>query len=116
VTARFAAAFGALACGASVALAAVARHAAGAQDGERLALAAAFAFAHGLALVAVATRVSRPATIARLAFALGIVLFSGSLVAAAWLGWPTVAAPAGGLLLMAGWAILAFDFLRRPPT
>jgi uncharacterized membrane protein YgdD (TMEM256/DUF423 family) len=58
-------------------------------------------------------RESRLALFARLAFAAGIPLFCGSLVGAALLAWPTALAPAGGLALMLGWAILAADFLRR---
>lgn len=111
---RHFAAFGALACGAAVALSAVAMHAADGHDRLRLGLAAALAFGHGLALVAIAARGSRLATFARVAFAAGIVLFSGSLVGAALHGWPTTLAPAGGIALMLGWGILAVDFLRRP--
>jgi uncharacterized membrane protein YgdD (TMEM256/DUF423 family) len=112
--ARAAAAFGALACGASVALAALAMHGAEGHAREQLALAALFAFMHGLGLVAIVARDSRLANLARAALALGVALFCGSLVAAALLGAPTAAAPAGGLAMMAGWAILAVDFLRRP--
>ena len=114
MTARAFAAFGALACGASVALSAVAMHAADGHDRERLALAAVFTFGHGLALVAIAARASRLATIARAAFVAGIALFCGTLVGAALLDWPSTFAPWGGIALMLGWAILAADFLRRP--
>jgi uncharacterized membrane protein YgdD (TMEM256/DUF423 family) len=113
VSARAFAAFGALACGASVALSAVAVHAADGHDRLRLALAAAIAFGHGLALVAIAARESRLATLARIGLGVGIVLFCGSLAGAALLAWPTALAPAGGIALMLGWAILAADFLRR---
>jgi uncharacterized membrane protein YgdD (TMEM256/DUF423 family) len=116
VSARAGATGGALACGAAIALAAFAMHGAAGHAQAQLALAAAFAFAHGLALVAIAARTGRLATLARLAFALGIAAFCGSLAGAALLGWPTVAAPAGGMVLMAGWAILAADFQRGPPT
>jgi uncharacterized membrane protein YgdD (TMEM256/DUF423 family) len=56
-----------------------------------------------------------PATIAGWSFAVGIVLFSGSLFALAagagrWLGW---VAPFGGGALMLGWAALAVLALRR---
>jgi uncharacterized membrane protein YgdD (TMEM256/DUF423 family) len=114
VSGRAFAAFGALACGAAVALSALAMHAADGHDRLRLGLAAAMAFAHGLALVAIAARVSRLATVARGGFAAGIALFCGSLVGAALQGWPTSLAPAGGVALMLAWAILAVDFLRRP--
>lgn len=51
----------------------------------------------------------RLAMVAGAAFTAGIVLFSGSLYALALRGEVVIegAAPAGGLLLMAGWALLA---------
>ena len=49
MSARLLAAIGALLCGLSVALGAYAAHAAGPEARSRLALAAAFAFGHGLA-------------------------------------------------------------------
>jgi uncharacterized membrane protein YgdD (TMEM256/DUF423 family) len=111
---RHFAACGALVCGAAVALSAMAAHFQGdAPDRQRLAIAAAMAFGHGLALVAIAPRASRLAMLARTGFIAGIVLFCGSLVGAALQGWPTTLAPAGGTALMLGWAILAIDFLRR---
>lgn len=110
---RFAA-FGALVCGVAVGLSAIAVHAHDGHDRLRLALAAAVAFGHGLALVAIAARDSRLATFARRGFAAGIVLFCGSLAGAALHGWPSTLAPAGGIALLLGWAILAVDFLRRP--
>jgi uncharacterized membrane protein YgdD (TMEM256/DUF423 family) len=110
---RFAAA-GALLAGLAVALSAVAMHAATGHDRMRLALAAAIAFGHGVALVAIAGRDTRLAAFARMAFAMGVVVFSGSLVGAVAAGWPTAAAPFGGVALMLGWAILAVDFLRAP--
>ena len=110
--ARATAAFGALACGVAVALSAVAMHAAEGHDRVRLAVAAAIAFGHGLALVAIVGRASRLASLARVAFVAGLVVFAGSLVGAALAGWSTAAAPTGGIALMLGWAILAVDFLR----
>jgi uncharacterized membrane protein YgdD (TMEM256/DUF423 family) len=110
--ARRCAAFGAVLAGAAVALGAVAAHAASGQDRTRLALAAAFAFGHGLALVAIVARNSTLAAWARGGFVGGVLLFSGSLAGAAFVGWPTTLAPAGGLALMLAWAILAVDFLR----
>lgn len=55
------------------------------------------------------------AAVAGWSFALGIVLFSGSLFALAatemrWLGWVT---PFGGLALILGWAALAILAFRR---
>jgi uncharacterized membrane protein YgdD (TMEM256/DUF423 family) len=109
---RHAAAFGALVCGLSVALAAWASHGADPAARVRLALAAAIAFGHGLALVAIADRSGKLLAATRVAFVLGIALFSGSLVGAVVFGTATALAPAGGLALMAGWAILAAHFLR----
>jgi uncharacterized membrane protein YgdD (TMEM256/DUF423 family) len=110
--ARWPSAFGAFACGLSVALGAYASHVAQAQDGRRLAIAAAFAFGHGLALVVIGSRGSRLALAAQLCFGLGIALFSGALSLAVFFGMSTVLAPFGGSLLMMGWGILAVDFLR----
>src|SRR5205085_9680413 len=102
--------FGALACGSSVALGAYASHVAQAQDGKRLAIAALFAFGHGLALIVLGSRPSRMASWSLACFALGIVLFSGSLALAVFFAAPTALAPMGGSLLMLGWGILAVDF------
>jgi uncharacterized membrane protein YgdD (TMEM256/DUF423 family) len=113
VTARAFAAFGALCCAAAIALSAWALHGVDGHARVQPAIAAAIAFGHGLALVAIAARASLPATLARAGFALGIALFAGSLVGAVAFGWPTAAAPAGGMVLMAAWAILAVDFLRQ---
>lgn len=109
---RWMAALGALVCGVSVALGAVASHVVHGQAQERLALASLFAFGHGLALVVLSTRDTPLARWARRCFLAGIALFSGSLAAAAMLGTPTLLAPFGGSLLMLGWGILALDFLR----
>ena len=114
IISRAFAAFGALVCAISVALGAYASHVATGQAKERMALAALFAVAHGLALIALATRESRLALLAKSAFALAIVLFSGSLALAACCGTATTLAPFGGSLLMLGWTILAADFLRTP--
>jgi len=110
--ARAYAGFGALACGLAVALGAYASHVAQSQDAKRLAIAALFAFGHGLALVVLHARGSRFAVVALACIAAGILLFSGSLALAVFAGTPTVLAPLGGSLLMLGWGILAFDFLR----
>ena len=104
--------FGALACGLSVALGAYASHVAQAQDGKRLAIAALFAFGHGLALIMLCSRPSRMASWSMFCFALGIVLFSGSLALAVFFAAPTMLAPFGGSLLMLGWGILVIDFIR----
>ena len=111
-TVRFYSVFGALACGLSVALGAYASHVAQAQDGKRLAIAALFAFAHGLALIVLCSRPSRMASCSMVCFALGTILFSGSLTLAVFFGAPTTLAPFGGTLFMVGWGILAVDFIR----
>ena len=103
----------ALLCGLSVALGAYAAHAADAQAQKRLALAAAFAFGHGLALLALRTREGRVAIAARACFLAGTIAFCGSLAGAALLSLPTVLAPAGGVLLMAGWLLAAIDLARE---
>lgn len=101
----------AMLCALSVALAAYASHGAEGESAHRLGMAAAFAFAHGLGLIASSARRSRLALVGKLTLLLGVLLFSGSLVAAVFLQAPTTLAPAGGMLLIAGWAILAIDFL-----
>ena len=104
---------GALACAAAVGLGAYASHGASGEAQSRLGLAALFAFGHGLALFTLSPRANRKfAAMALSLLALGLCLFSGSLVAAVFLGTPTTLAPAGGLLLIAGWVMLAIDILR----
>jgi uncharacterized membrane protein YgdD (TMEM256/DUF423 family) len=49
---------------------------------------------------------------ARCAIAAGVLLFSGGLAAAALAGLPAAVAPGGGMLLIAGWVLLAIDQLR----
>lgn len=107
-------AFAALVCGLSVAIGAYASHVAAVQARERLALAALFAFGHGLALLVIAARDTRLSTAVKLAFVAGIVLFCGSLAAAGLFSTPTVAAPFGGSLLMLGWLLAAIDYGRKP--
>jgi uncharacterized membrane protein YgdD (TMEM256/DUF423 family) len=73
---------------------------------------------HALALVALAAlplpRPGRPAA----AFALGTVIFSGTLYVMALSGirWLGAVTPLGGLLLIAGWLLLAWEAwrIRRP--
>jgi len=98
------AAAGAMLAAFSVALAAWASHAAGPDAGQRLGLAAAFAFGHGLALAALAPRArGRLAVAALWALLLGVLLFAGSLAGAHFLGLPTRLAPLGGSLMILGW-------------
>lgn len=107
------AAAGALACGLAVALGAYASHGLDGEAARRAGLAALFAFGHGLALVLLAPAVGRWRLAACATLLAGLLLFAGSLAGAALLGWPTRLAPAGGLLLMAGWLMIAIGFLRR---
>jgi len=76
-------------------------------------VAARYQMFHALALLAVAwLTASRPTSAVSAAgwcFTLGIVVFSGSLYALTLGGWRWMGAitPIGGLLLLAGWALLA---------
>lgn len=111
---RWLAAAGALCAGGAVAAAAYASHGVGGDAQSRLMLAAMFAFGHGLALAALGRQALRRTGIIALALLLvGVLLFSGSLAGAALAGWPTRAAPWGGMLMMLGWLLLAADSLRR---
>jgi uncharacterized membrane protein YgdD (TMEM256/DUF423 family) len=110
---RLVSAIASLFCGLSVALGAYAAHVADGQAKQRLAIAAAFAFGHGLALLALRTREGAFAIATRAAFLAGTILFCGSLAGAALFSLPTGLAPAGGTLLMAGWLLAAFDLLRK---
>ena len=111
---RWLAAGGAVCAAAAVALSAYAAHASVGPAQARLQTAAVFAFGHGLALVLLA-----PATrgwlgrCALLALSLGVLLFCGSVVSGVLAQWPTTLAPAGGMLLIGGWLLLALDLLRR---
>lgn len=107
-------AIAAVLCSASVALAAYASHAAVGVQSSRLGLAAAFAFAHGLALIILSGRKSRLAFVARLLLLLGVLGFSGGLCAAAFIGVRAATAPLGGSLMIIGWLLLAADFWRLP--
>ena len=109
------AACGALCAGMAVALAAYAAHASGGGQGL-LQTAAVLLFGHGVALAALARgpagRLRRVALAALLA---GSVLFAGSLVLHAVARIPAHFAPAGGLLMIGGWLLLAFDLFRESP-
>lgn len=107
------AACGALLAAAGVGLSAYAAHAAEPEGRMRLFLSAAFAFGHGAVLAALAPGTSRRLGRAAMAALLvGTALFAGSLAAAALAGLPTRLAPAGGILLIAGWLALAVDRAR----
>lgn len=79
--------------------------------------------AHSLALLLLGAmsgkdRHERDMAIAGGAFILGIIFFPGGIYASRLLGIDALRPliPVGGLAFMAGWAILAFTFLRRPDT
>ncbi len=110
--ARVLTALAALLCGVAVALGAWAAHAAEPEAARRLAIASVFAFGHGLALIALRGRPGVLALTSRCCLFAGVLLFSGSLAAAALFATPTALAPAGGLLMMLGWLLVAADLLR----
>jgi uncharacterized membrane protein YgdD (TMEM256/DUF423 family) len=88
---------------------------------EWLHTASQYAGVHALAVLAVAAlaRGGLPVIAGtRTAFLVGILLFSGSLIAMAFGGprWLGAVTPLGGLALMAGWALLAVAGLRRQPA
>jgi uncharacterized membrane protein YgdD (TMEM256/DUF423 family) len=95
-----------------VALAAYAAHAASGDAQRWLFTAAAMALVHGVLLVAYVPGGPRIAGLARAALVLGVLLFSGSLVAAHLFALPTRLAPIGGSLLIAGWLLVALDRAR----
>lgn len=105
---------GALACGLSVALGAYASHGLEGEAAGRAGLAALFLFGHGLALqLLMRDAAGRLRALAGGTMLSGLLLFAGSLCAAVFLGWPTRLAPAGGLLLIAAWLMIALDTFRR---
>ncbi len=117
--------FGALNGLLSVAAGAYGRHGALDPAGrEMFAIASQYQMTHGLALLAVAWLAARSAeaghgwfgaaNIAGTAFAVGVVLFSGSLYWFGLIGLVPIAgsAPAGGMLMMAGWLALMWAAVR----
>ena len=89
------------------------------------AIASTYQLVHAAALVGVAWLAARgggrpgwPATVAGACFALGIVLFTGTLYALVLLGVVLVpgAAPVGGLLLIAGWLALVWAAVTFRPS
>jgi uncharacterized membrane protein YgdD (TMEM256/DUF423 family) len=99
----------ALACAGSCALAAYASHVAGAADAKRLAVAAAFMFAHALAYFCLRSQDARIEKIARalLVFAL---IFSLSLILSVFAGVRPWLAPYAGFALILTWVMLAISF------
>ena len=72
------------------------------------------ALAVGLAAVLAESRGGKAATVAGLAFGVGVVVFSGSLYTMALTGqrWLGAITPFGGLAFLLGWAALAFAGTR----
>lgn len=105
---------GALLAALGVGLSAYAAHVAIGEGKAALQMAATFALVHGVALVSLAPRMARPLAVAALALMLlGVLLFSGSLAAAHFLGAPTTLAPYGGGLMILAWLAYAADALKR---
>jgi uncharacterized membrane protein YgdD (TMEM256/DUF423 family) len=105
---------GAVLAGAGVALSAYAAHVAEGAARTNLQSAALFALVHGVALTALSLQTPRRLGSAALSMLLiGVLLFSGSLVAAHFFYTPTRLAPAGGSLLILGWLLYAADAFRR---
>lgn len=113
--ARGFAAVGAVFAALAVAAAAYAAHGLNGEAQSRLSTAAAFAFGHGVALLALAPASAASARrLGMLALVLGVLLFSGSLAAAAlWHGSPRLA-PLGGSVLIVAWLYLAV-LVALPP-
>lgn len=110
------AACGSLLAGAAVALSAYAAHAGtfAPEVRGKLSNACLFALVHGIALAALAPlAVRRMAMAGLVAILVGTLLFSGSVIAGNLWGVSTALAPAGGLLLIAGWVLHAFSQWRR---
>lgn len=85
---------------------------------QRVAIASAFLVVHALLLIQVASllRQQRAALLGAAGHAtvLGVLLFCGSLLGRALLGWSSSLAPFGGTLLMIAWLILAVWFAWAP--
>jgi uncharacterized membrane protein YgdD (TMEM256/DUF423 family) len=113
---RVLAGFAALAGLSGVAISAAAAHGPG---GPLLDTAARFLLAHAAALVGLAALIegenlsARIGSLAGLTLLLGLLLFCGDLVRRAYAGTALfpMAAPSGGFLLMAGWALLGIAAL-----
>ena len=108
------AACGAVCAGLAVALGAYAAHAATGPGQGLLQTAAAMLFGHGVALAAMARAESRRTRrLALGALLAGSLLFAGSVALHVLVGVAPRLAPAGGMLAIAGWLLLAVDFWRR---
>lgn len=110
------AACGALCAAMAVALAAYAAHASPGAGQGLLQTAAAMLFGHGVALASLARGpAARWRRFALASLLAGSVLFAGSLVLHALASVRPTFAPVGGLLMIAGWLLLAFDLFRESP-
>lgn len=110
---RLLAAAGALLAAAAIALSAYAAHGADGDIKSHLQTAAVFAFGHGIALAALAPQATRLARLSLASMLLGVLMFSGSIVAAHFLDTPTMLAPYGGSLMILAWLVFAAAALRR---
>lgn len=106
--------FGGIACAAAVGLGAYASHGASGQAQSWLQTASLYLFLHGLALLCLSPGAQRRLELAALGLlAAGMLLFCGSLIGAALLGWPTRLAPMGGSALILAWLVIGLGRLRR---
>lgn len=113
LTPRLLAVCGAVLLACAVALAAYAAHGVQGDAQSRLQTAAAFAFGHGLALVALAPRAqARLALVVLAMLLLGTLLFCGGLVAVTLFGIDAGVAPLGGMMMIAAWLAWAAVALR----
>ncbi len=112
---RIPSAIAALMAAAGIALSAYAAHAAlDAEGARRVGNAALFLLVQGATGAALLPRANgRGEQGAILLQIAGCLLFSTSLVAKQWLGWPSTLAPAGGMAMIAGWLWLAVLRLWR---
>jgi uncharacterized membrane protein YgdD (TMEM256/DUF423 family) len=71
-------------------------------------------FGHGIALAVLGrTAVGRLRRVALVALLIGSVVFAASVVLHGVAGIPPRLAPAGGLLMIGGWLLLAIDLFRE---
>ena len=106
---------------ASIAAGAFGAHGATGAAKDWLRTAGEYGLIHALAVFAsvlLAREGARAAAVAAWLFLAGAVIFSGSLDAMALSGqlWLGAVTPIGGLLLLAGWATLAFAAFAKPAT
>lgn len=105
---------GALLAAAAVAMMAWASHGVPPEVRSNLQLGAQFALLHGIAVAALAPlavkRLARAALVLLLA---GVLLFTGSLLAAQLLGTGTALAPLGGSAVILGWLLQAWQRVPR---